>query len=126
EGDMRGPWNSDDNFDYASDPEQFTAVDGGDGSASVDLSPAEARLLEALAVRTASDPAANPVTGLELGKDEATMARTPKVKLSADGVGEGGGRKRSGARGGGLDPPPHARAPAQARRRALRKVQRSR
>src|SRR5690606_27264961 len=94
EGDKRGPWNSDHNLDYASDPEQFTAVDGGDGSASLGLPPAQARPLARPARRAGARPAGHPVTGLELGKDEATMARTPKVKLSADDVGEGGARNR--------------------------------
>ena len=86
EGDMRGPWNSDDNFDYVSDPEAFTALDGGDGLPAVGLSPAEERVVSAMAARTASDPASNPVTGVELGKAEGTMAKTTKVALSADGV----------------------------------------
>src|SRR5690606_20095843 len=86
EGDLRGPWNSDDNFDYADDAARFTAVAGGDGGASVMLSPAEERLVVAMAERTMSDPASNPVTGLELGKSPDTMAKTPKVTLSADDV----------------------------------------
>lgn len=96
EGDMRGPWNSDDNFDYVSDPEAFTAVDGGDGAAAVDLSPAEERVVAAMAARTASEPESNPVTGIELGKAEGTMAKTTKVTLSADDVddGEAPARKR--------------------------------
>lgn len=96
EGDMRGPWNSDDNFDYVSDPEAFTAVDGGDGAAAVDLSPAEERVVTAMAARTASEPESNPVTGIELGKAEGTMAKTIKVTLSADDVddGEAPARKR--------------------------------
>ncbi|MGY1408794.1 MULTISPECIES: manganese catalase family protein [unclassified Luteimonas] len=88
DGDMRGPWNSDENFDYVSDPEQFTAVDGGDGVPSVVLDPMEERVVTAMAERTASDPASNPVTGIELGKAEGTMAKTTKVSLSSDDVGE--------------------------------------
>jgi Mn-containing catalase len=88
EGDMRGPWNSDDNFEFVSDPERFTAVDGGDGTAGVGLSPAEERVVRAMAARSASDPASNPVTGVELGKAEDSMARTTKVVLSADDVSE--------------------------------------
>jgi Mn-containing catalase len=87
DGDMRGPWNSDENFDYVSDPEQFTAVDGGDGVPSVVLDPMEERTVLAMAARTASDPATNPVTGVELGKAEGTMAKTRKVNLGADEVG---------------------------------------
>ncbi len=84
EGDMRGPWNSDENFDYVSDPERFTAVDGGDGSASVRLPAAQKRVVVAMAERTASDPQVNPVTGIELGKSEDTMARTPKLRLDLE------------------------------------------
>jgi len=87
-GDMRGPWNSDENFDYVSDPEQFTAVDGGDGIPSVVLDPIEERTVLAMAARTTSDPASNPVTGVELGKAEGTMAKTTKVNLTADEVGK--------------------------------------
>lgn len=86
EGDMRGPWNSDDNFDYVSDRDAFVAVDGGDGVPAVSLSPAEERVVAAMAARTASDPASNPLTGVELGKAEGTMAKTTKVALSADGA----------------------------------------
>lgn len=84
EGDMRGPWNSDENFDYVSEPERFTAVDGGDGSASVRLPGPHKRVLVAMATRTASDPQVNPVTGIELGKAEGTMARTPRLRLEAE------------------------------------------
>jgi Mn-containing catalase len=93
EGDMRGPWNSDDNFDYVSDPDAFTAVDGGDGVPAVALDPAEERLLTAMAARTASDPGSNPVTGIELGKAEGTMEKTTKVTMSADGADAGGTRR---------------------------------
>ncbi|MBJ6983864.1 manganese catalase family protein [Luteimonas sp. MC1750] len=86
DGDMRGPWNSDDNFDYVSDPDAFTAVDGGDGVPGVGLDPAEERLVAAMAARTASDPGSNPVTGIELGKAEGTMEKTTKVTMSADGA----------------------------------------
>lgn len=94
EGDMRGPWNSDDNFDYVDEPERFTAVDGGDGQASVALSPAEDRFVAAMAARTTSDPGLNPVTGIELGKSEDTMAKTAKLTLSADDLTQDAGDKR--------------------------------
>jgi len=32
EGDLRGPWNNDRNFEYVSDPERQSAVDGGNAS----------------------------------------------------------------------------------------------
>jgi len=64
--------------------DRFTAVDGGDGSASVRLPAAQRRVVVAMAERTASDPDVNPVTGLELGKSEDTMPRTPKLRLDLE------------------------------------------
>ncbi|WP_411751631.1 manganese catalase family protein [Serratia sp. (in: enterobacteria)] len=63
--DIRGSWNSDENFTYVANPEP--AVDGGDGSASVELSAQQQSYLDMLAERTASDPAVNPVTGTDIG-----------------------------------------------------------
>jgi Mn-containing catalase len=67
DGDMRGPWNSDENFDVVSDREQQAAVDGGDGLPSVKLQQDELQAVQAMAARTASDPASNPETGADLG-----------------------------------------------------------
>ncbi|MBB3293212.1 Mn-containing catalase [Mitsuaria sp. BK045] len=67
EGDMRGPWNDNKLFLYESDRERQCAVDGGDGQASVALTPDEERDCEAMRTRTASDPLSEPVTGVELG-----------------------------------------------------------
>ncbi len=67
EGDMRGPWNDEKLFAYVSDREQQAAVDGGDGQATMALSPDEERDYEAMRTRTASDPMSEPVTGVELG-----------------------------------------------------------
>lgn len=65
--DVRGSWNSDDNFDYVANPSP--AVDGGDGLASVTLPPEQQANFDNMAARTASDPAINPATGAELGSD---------------------------------------------------------
>ncbi|WP_407312540.1 manganese catalase family protein [Pseudomonas sp. nanlin1] len=62
---MRGPWNEGGEWEYVESPEP--AVDGGDGSASVKLSSKDSAVLEAMKVRTASDPTSNPVTGADLG-----------------------------------------------------------
>jgi Mn-containing catalase len=43
------------------------AVDGGDGLASVTLTADDAEVLEAMKIRTASNPMSNPVTGADLG-----------------------------------------------------------
>ena len=64
-GEVRGSWNSDQNFDYVANP--APAVDGGDGSASVMLPADQKANLDAMALRTASDPSVNPVTGTDLG-----------------------------------------------------------
>ncbi|WP_293798133.1 manganese catalase family protein [uncultured Pantoea sp.] len=63
--DIRGSWNSDENFDYVADPQP--AVDGGDGSASVTLPSKQLSDLDTLAARTASQPDTNPITGAEHG-----------------------------------------------------------
>lgn len=64
DGDVRGPWNSDENFEYR---EAEPAVDGGDGLATVNLTDLEMATLAKVSARTASDPASDPVTGAELG-----------------------------------------------------------
>ncbi|QDY41718.1 manganese catalase family protein [Candidatus Pantoea soli] len=63
--DVRGSWNSDENFDYVANPQP--AVDGGDGLASVTLPPDQQADLDSMAARTASDPDVNPLTGAEAG-----------------------------------------------------------
>ena len=72
EGDARGPWNSDENFEFVSDGAEQEPIDG-DGSASVVLTEAEGEALEVLALRTASDADADPMTGAELGMAETTQ-----------------------------------------------------
>ncbi|MDR7345002.1 Mn-containing catalase [Pantoea alhagi] len=69
-GDVRGSWNSDENFDYVANPQP--AVDGGDGLASVMLSEQEKALLETMALRTRSNPDIDPTTGTELGSQQLT------------------------------------------------------
>lgn len=69
DGDMRGPWNSDDNFEYVTDGDQEIPADEGDGLPTVQLTEDEAMTLSAMAVRTQSDPDSNPITGAELGQE---------------------------------------------------------
>ncbi len=73
EGDMRGPWNSDENFRYVSKAEEFIAMDGGDGKSQVQLNDQEREVLQELKQRTRSDPQSNPMTGAELGSDGANQ-----------------------------------------------------
>lgn len=74
DGDARGPWNSDDNFQYVSERDDQRAVDGGDGGAQVGLAAQEKTTLEQAARRTRSDPEQDPLTGAELG-----MGAVPSV-----------------------------------------------
>jgi Mn-containing catalase len=81
EGDMRGSWNQGENWEFISDRDAQSAVDGGDGTASVVLTDAQADDLEAMALRTMSDPDAEPLTGAELGMGadgDSAAASDPK------------------------------------------------
>jgi Mn-containing catalase len=69
EGDMRGPWNQGEQWQYVSELKDQGAVDGGSGQPSVKLSAAEAALQKKVQLRTTSNPASDPVTGAELGSD---------------------------------------------------------
>ena len=68
-GNMRGPLNSDEHFEYV-DGKDARAVDGGDGQASVELSTPQAQAVEAMARRTASDPERDRPTGADLGGEK--------------------------------------------------------
>jgi Mn-containing catalase len=70
EGDLRGPWNSDQNFDYVADRERALAVDGGNGEPQVGLSAHEEMVVRQMAERTKSDRGRDPITGAELGRNE--------------------------------------------------------
>lgn len=75
EGDMRGPWNSDAEFEYVTERADQQAVDGGDGQATVGLDDDEAQNLEAMAIRTASDPGSDPMTGVDLGSGDSVQEK---------------------------------------------------
>ncbi|MBO9624341.1 MAG: manganese catalase family protein [Sphingomonas sp.] len=67
EGDMTGPWNSGDQWDRIDDLEQTMPIDGGDGTATVDLDTGDKAALAQLATRLASDTTRDPTTGTDLG-----------------------------------------------------------
>lgn len=67
EGDMEGPWNTGGQWTRIDDIEANLPVDGGDGKASVTLTKKEASDLKAMAKRTLSNPASDPITGADLG-----------------------------------------------------------
>ena len=67
DGEVRGSWNSDENFNYIADREAHLAMDGGDGLSSVKLQPGQKEVLKQMATRTKSDPSIDPPTGADLG-----------------------------------------------------------
>jgi len=69
EGDLRGPWNQGPEWEFVENPEP--AVDGGDGKPSVELSKAQQKVVQQMAVRTQSDVSVEPMTGADLGSGEA-------------------------------------------------------
>jgi len=71
-GEMRGPWNQGEGWDFVSDREKQMGVDGGSGEAEVKLPAADVEILKQMQARTLSDPATDPQTGAELGLDPAT------------------------------------------------------
>lgn len=75
DGDMDGPWNSGDLWDRDDGP--TAALDGGDGTASVKLAKDDKKVADAMAKRTKSDPAADPVTGADLGAGPGAGRTTP-------------------------------------------------
>ncbi|WP_029008423.1 manganese catalase family protein [Azospirillum halopraeferens] len=66
-GDMRGPWNQGDQWEYVDARPDQQAVDGGDGNASVRMAAAEIAAVDKLAARTKSRPDIDPTTGADLG-----------------------------------------------------------
>jgi len=72
EGDMRGPWNQGEQWDFVDDRAKQAAVDGGDGLATVKMSRADIAIAKKVAARTMSDPASDPTTGAELGQGAAS------------------------------------------------------
>jgi Mn-containing catalase len=67
QGDQRGPWNQGEQWEFVSDRERQSAVDGGSGEPSVELDRKEKKLLEQATMRMQSNPQSNPMTGAELG-----------------------------------------------------------
>lgn len=74
EGNLRGPWNQGEQWEFIDDRDLQAAVDGGDGLASVKLSRSEKALESKVMARTMSDPECDPVTGAELGTASAGKA----------------------------------------------------
>ena len=77
EGDASGSWNEGEQWEVVDDREAQAAVDGGAGDASVKLSAADKKSVQAFAARTQSDPSANPITGADLGAGPGAGRTTP-------------------------------------------------
>ena len=76
-GDVQGPWNSGGQWQVVKDREEQCAVDGGDGSASVDLDANEKKLVHQMAQRTASHLDGDPATGADLGAGRGAGSTKP-------------------------------------------------
>jgi len=104
EGEMRGAWNQGPDWDFVSDREKQMAVDGGSGQAEVALPEADIDILQQMAARTISNPAAMPRTGAELGMLQSASGGTI---ANSSGNSMGGSGASGGAtvasRGGPLD-----------------------
>lgn len=61
----RGPWNKGEDWEFVENP--APAVDGGEGTATVQLSAEDEALLMDMKARAMSDPDSNPITGADLG-----------------------------------------------------------
>jgi Mn-containing catalase len=88
EGDMEGSWNSGDQWDRVDDLEDALAMDGGDGTASVNLDKDSAAAAKKLAARTLSDPAKDPATGADLGAGPGAGLVTGSDKGGAKDINE--------------------------------------
>jgi Mn-containing catalase len=71
-GEMRGPWNQGEKWDFVTDREKQMAVDGGSGEAEVKLPSEDIEVLKQMQMRTMSDPSKEPATGAELGLDPSS------------------------------------------------------
>ncbi len=80
EGDMVGPWNAGEQWDVVADRELQTAVDGGDGSATVALDATQTDALDAMSLRLLSNPELDRVTGADLGAGPGAGSTTGDIQ----------------------------------------------
>lgn len=71
--DVRGPWNEGPEWQFDANPKP--AVDGGDGTAQVNVPQADLETLKAMASRTASNTQIDPTTGADLGAGQETLTK---------------------------------------------------
>ncbi|GJH05954.1 manganese catalase family protein [Paraburkholderia terrae] len=70
--DVRGPWNEGPEWEFDGNPKP--AVDGGDGTAQVNVPKSDLETLKAMASRTASNTEIDPTTGADLGTGQGTAS----------------------------------------------------
>jgi Mn-containing catalase len=95
EGDMRGPWNQGEQWDFVDAP--ITNADaGGDGSFWVKMTADQKELAKRMGVRLASDLDSDPTTGADLGAGPGAGALTGESAQADEGVPQSAedGRKR--------------------------------
>ncbi|MCX9147052.1 manganese catalase family protein [Erythrobacter sp. WG] len=66
-GDMDGPWSSGPEWERTDEEEMTVPADGGEGMAEVKLPSDQMKTVEAMTLRTKSDPNSDPLTGVDLG-----------------------------------------------------------
>ncbi|TFW35755.1 manganese catalase family protein [Massilia horti] len=103
-GEVRGSWNQGPEWNYVADRDKQMAVDGGSGEATVTMPTAALDVLRKMAVRTESNPQAQPMTGAELGSGQATSgagAAAPEAAMAGKtGAGGAGAASPAGSQGG--------------------------
>ncbi|GAE51194.1 hypothetical protein XPR_2329 [Xanthomonas arboricola pv. pruni MAFF 301420] len=80
EGDTVGPWNAGEQWDVVADRELQSAVDGGDGSATVALDATQTEALDAMSLRLLSNPELDRVTGADLGAGPGAGSTTGDIQ----------------------------------------------
>ncbi|MDY0884654.1 manganese catalase family protein [Dongia soli] len=89
EGDMRGPWNQGEQWDYEPGDAQPSDAAADIGTATVELGETDLALDEALTARTASLTDIDPVTGADLGAGPGAGRTKPVDELLDDELVEG-------------------------------------
>ena len=85
DGDMRGPWNQGEQWEFVDAPDAVTNADpGGDGGQSVQLTPDQQALGEKAKERLMSDLDSDPTTGADLGAGPGAGAVTGESAQSDD------------------------------------------
>lgn len=82
DGDMRGPWNQGEQWEYVTMTATDGPVNGGEGVPSVKLAAKEMAAVNAVAARTQSDASSDPLTGADLGAGPGA-GKTTKSKTKA-------------------------------------------